>query len=141
MVYSEKVIDHAQNPRNVGFIEDADGMGTCGDPSCGDFAIVTIRVRDGLITNCRFLVRGCSAAIATCSVLTEMARNKSLREAQEITDTAVTAALDGLPPEKEHCSNLAATALHAAIDDYRKQHRVDLHDWRAPYLGSRRNVG
>ena len=134
--YTAQVMDHARSPRNVGHLPDADGTGKMGDPSCGDFAIVTIKVRNGQITQCKFLVRGCGAAIATCSMITEMAQGKTLAQAMAITDQDVLAALGGLPPAKEHCSNLAAGALHQAISDYWERHRADLRDWRSMYQRS-----
>lgn len=133
-MYTEKVLEHARDPRNVGYIEDHDGMGTCGDPRCGDFAVMTIRVRDGRLEDIRFMVQGCGAAIATCSVATELVKGKTVAEAEQLTDRDVVEALGGLPPTKLHCSNLAATALHRALEDYRKRKRVDLHDWRGLYL-------
>lgn len=131
--YSPQVIEHAQHPRHVGYIEDADGIGRCGDPNCGDFAIMTIKVRDERIVDCRFLVRGCSAAIATCSMATELVRGKTLYEARQINDETILRALGGLPPAKLHCSNLAATALQEAISNYYQRQRRDLHNWRALY--------
>lgn len=132
-VYSDLVREHALNPRNVGYLEDADGVGKSGDPRCGDFAVMTIRVRNEQIVSCKFLVRGCGAAIATCSIATEMATGKTICEAQQITDERILEALGGLPPQKVHCSNLAATALQEALVDYRAHRRVDLHNWRALY--------
>ncbi|MCR4406593.1 MAG: iron-sulfur cluster assembly scaffold protein [Anaerolineae bacterium] len=133
MDYTDIVLDHARNPRNVGFIEDHDGMGTYGDPNCGDFAVMTIKVWGERLTDVRYLVRGCGAAIATCSMASELVKGKPLPEAQKLTDEDVTGALGGLPPEKLHCSNLAASALHNAIEDYYQRQRVDLHNWRALY--------
>ncbi len=131
--YTPQVLEHAQNPRNVGEVPDADGVGQSGDPRCGDFAVMTIRVRDGRIVQCKFLVQGCGAAIATCSVTTELATDKTIAEAQQITDAQVAEALGGLPPHKMHCSNLAASALQAAIADLIKRQKVDLRDWRSLY--------
>jgi len=133
MSYSDKVLDHARNPRHVGFIEDADGVGVIGDPTCGDFVVMTIRVRDGHIADVRYQIRGCGAAIATCSAAAELVFGQPLEIAETLTDEDVVRALDGLPPEKLHCSNLAASALHAALDDYRRRQKVDLHDWRSLY--------
>ncbi|HIP97173.1 MAG TPA: iron-sulfur cluster assembly scaffold protein [Anaerolineae bacterium] len=138
MHYTDIVLDHARNPRNAGFIEDHDGMGTYGDPNCGDFAVMTIKVRGERLTDVRYLVRGCGAAIATCSIATELAKGKSVIEAQKLTDEDVTEALGGLPAEKLHCSNLAASALHHAIEDYYQRRRTDLHDWRALYTRAMR---
>lgn len=136
MDYTDIVLDHARNPRNVGFIEDHDGMGTYGDPNCGDFAVMTIKARGERLTDVRYLVRGCGAAIATCSIATELVKGKPLNEAQKLTDEDVTEALGGLPEVKLHCSNLAASVLHSAIEDYYKRQRTDLHNWRALYTKS-----
>ena len=133
MEYSETVRDHALNPRNVGFIEGSDGRGESGDPHCGDVVVMTIRVRDGRLVDVRFLVQGCGAAIATCSMATELAVGKTLEQAAQLTDDDVAQALGGLPEPKMHCSNLAATALRHAIEDYWQRRNVDLHDWRALY--------
>jgi nitrogen fixation NifU-like protein len=133
MQYSEAVLDHAQNPRNVGFIEGYDGRGEYGDPHCGDVVVMTIRVRDGRLVEVKFLVRGCGAAIATCSITTELVTGETLEQAAALTDEDVAQALGGLPEPKLHCSNLAATALHRAIEDYWQRRKTDLHDWRALY--------
>lgn len=117
-MYSEKVMDHFTNPRNVGEIENADGVGTVGNPACGDIMQMTIKVEDNRIVDIRFKTFGCGAAIATSSVVTEMVLGKTLEEAQTITNRAVAQALDGLPKNKMHCSNLAADAVHKAIEDY-----------------------
>ncbi|HOK57735.1 Fe-S cluster assembly scaffold protein NifU [Methanothrix sp.] len=116
--YSKKVMEHFMNPRNVGVIEDPDGYGKVGNPVCGDLMEIFIKVKDGRIEDIKFRTFGCGAAIATSSMITEMARGKSLEEAMRITRNDVADALDGLPPQKMHCSNLAADALHAAINDY-----------------------
>ncbi|NPU87443.1 Fe-S cluster assembly scaffold protein NifU [Methanothrix sp.] len=116
--YSKKVMEHFMNPRNVGVIDDPDGYGRVGNPVCGDLMEIFIKVRDGKIEDIKFRTFGCGAAIATSSMITEMARGKSLEEAMRITRNDVADALDGLPPQKMHCSNLAADALHAAINDY-----------------------
>jgi len=120
-MYSEKVIEHFRNPRNVGEIPDADGVGTVGNPVCGDLMTIYIKVNDDKITDLKFKTFGCGAAIATSSMITELARGKTLDEALKITRADVADSLGGLPPVKMHCSNLAADALHAAIDDYRKK--------------------
>lgn len=133
MQYSEKVLDHVRNPRHVGFIEDADGVGMVGDPSCGDFVVLTVRIRDGRIADVQYQVRGCGAAIATCSVTTELVLGQPLEVVGKLTDGDVVRALDGLPPEKLHCSNLAASALHAALEDYRHRQKMNLHEWRSLY--------
>jgi len=121
MMYSEKVLDHFRNPRNVGEIEDADGVGTVGNPVCGDMMSVYIKVNDDRIEDIKFRTFGCGAAIATTSMTTELAKGKTLDEAMEITRKDVADELGGLPPVKMHCSNLAADALHEAIEDYRKK--------------------
>ncbi len=118
-MYTDLVMDHFANPRNVGEIEDADGVGQVGNPVCGDVMRISIAVdRDDRITDARFKTFGCGAAIATSSMVTEMVRGKTLREAAEISNQAVAEALGGLPAAKMHCSNLAADALHVAIQDY-----------------------
>jgi nitrogen fixation protein NifU and related proteins len=118
-MYSEKVMDHFQNPRNVGEIEDASGVGTEGNPTCGDLMTIYITVEDNIITDIKFKTFGCGAAIATSSMITEMAVGKTIEEALEITRNDVADELEGLPPVKMHCSNLAADALKAAIADYK----------------------
>ena len=117
-MYSEKVMDHFSNPRNVGEIEDADGVGEVGNPVCGDMMTIYIKVDDGKLADVKFKTFGCGAAIATSSMITEMAMGMTIEEALEITRDSVADALDGLPPVKLHCSNLAADGLHAAIEDY-----------------------
>lgn len=121
-MYSEKVMDHFENPRNVGEVEEADGEGTVGNPECGDIMKLTIKVEDNIIKDVKFKTFGCGAAIATSSMVTELVKGKDLKEAEEISNDSVAEALDGLPPVKMHCSNLAADALHAAIEDYKKKH-------------------
>ena len=121
MMYSEKVLDHFRNPRNVGEIEDPDGVGTVGNPVCGDVMSIYIKVNDDKIADIKFKTFGCGAAIATTSMTTELAKGKTLDEAMEITRQDVADELGGLPPVKMHCSNLAADALHEAIEDYRKK--------------------
>jgi len=118
-MYSEKVMDHFSNPRNVGEIEDASGVGTEGNPVCGDLMTIYIKVEDEVITDIKFKTFGCGAAIATSSMITEMASGKTLDEALKITRDDVAEELEGLPPVKMHCSNLAADALRAAIADYK----------------------
>lgn len=117
-VYSEKVMDHFTNPRNVGEIDNPDGIGQVGNPVCGDIMRLTIDVKDGRISDVKFRTFGCGAAIATSSIITEMAKGLTLEEALRLSNAAVADALDGLPPAKMHCSNLAADALHKAIIDY-----------------------
>nr|7C8M_A Chain A, Nitrogen-fixing NifU domain protein [Methanothrix thermoacetophila]7C8M_C Chain C, Nitrogen-fixing NifU domain protein [Methanothrix thermoacetophila] len=127
--YSKKVMEHFMNPRNVGVIDDPDGYGKVGNPVCGDLMEIFIKVGDEKIEDIKFRTFGCGAAIATSSMITEMARGKSLEEAMRITRNDVADALDGLPPQKMHCSNLAADALHAAINDYlsKKQKHLEHH--------------
>jgi nitrogen fixation protein NifU and related proteins len=120
-MYNEKVMDHFSNPRNVGEIEDADGIGTVGNPTCGDLMTIYIKVKDNIIEDVKFKTFGCGAAIATSSMVTELAMGKTIEEALAITRNDVANELEGLPPVKMHCSNLAADALHAAIDDYKKK--------------------
>ena len=122
-MYSEKVIDHFSNPRNVGEIENADGVGTVGNSKCGDIMRMYLKVDDnGVITDCKFKTFGCGAAIATSSMATEMIKGKTLKEALKLTNKAVAEALDGLPPVKMHCSLLAEEAVKAAVEDYIKKH-------------------
>jgi nitrogen fixation NifU-like protein len=120
-MYTEKVLEHFKNPRNVGEIKDADGVGTVGNPVCGDMMTMYIKVKDDRIADIKFKTYGCGAAIATSSMTTELAKGKTLDEALEITRQSVADALEGLPPVKMHCSNLAADALHEAIMDYKKR--------------------
>jgi nitrogen fixation NifU-like protein len=117
-VYSDKVMDHFTNPRNVGEITDADGVGKVGNPQCGDVMWLYIKVKDDRIEDIKFKTFGCGAAIATSSMITELARGKTIEEAKKISRGDVADALDGLPPVKMHCSNLAADALLEAIKDY-----------------------
>ena len=124
-MYSEKVMEHFRNPRNMGEIPDADGKGTVGNPVCGDMMTIYIKVRDKRIDDIKFKTFGCGAAIATSSMITELAEGKTLEEAMKITRANVANALDGLPPIKMHCSNLAADALRAAIEDYYKKQKAD----------------
>ena len=119
--YSKKVMDHFMNPRNVGVIENPDGYGKVGNPVCGDLMEMYIKVEDDIIKDIKFKTFGCGSAIATSSMVTELAIGKSIDEALKITRNDVANELDGLPPQKMHCSNLAADALHAAIDDYKKK--------------------
>ena len=121
-MYSEKVMDHFENPRNVGEIEDANGVGTVGNAKCGDIMRMYLKVENGIIQDVKFKTFGCGAAIATSSMATEMVKGKSLKEALQLTNKAVAEALDGLPPVKIHCSLLAEEAIHAAVEDYLKNH-------------------
>ena len=120
-MYSEKVMDHFSNPRNVGEIQDASGVGEVGNPTCGDIMKIYLDVEDNVIKDVKFKTFGCGAAIATSSMVTEMVKGKTLDEAAKITNKAVAEALDGLPPKKMHCSNLAADALQKAIEDYKNK--------------------
>ena len=120
-MYSDKVLDHFRNPRNMGEIPDADGVGTVGNPVCGDLMTIYIKVKDNRLEDVKFKTFGCGAAIATSSMITEIAKGKTLDEAMKITRGDVADNLGGLPPVKMHCSNLAADGLHAAIQDYLKK--------------------
>ncbi|MEK7773220.1 MAG: Fe-S cluster assembly scaffold protein NifU [Deltaproteobacteria bacterium] len=120
-MYSEKVMDHFSNPRNVGEIETPSGTGMVGNPACGDIMKLTIKVENNVITDVKFKTFGCGAAIATSSMVTELVKGKGLDDAEKISNSTVAEALDGLPPVKMHCSNLAADALHSAIEDYKKK--------------------
>jgi nitrogen fixation NifU-like protein len=120
MEYSQKVMDHFMNPRNVGKLENASGVGEVGNPTCGDIMHIEIEVKNDRIEDIKFRTFGCAAAIATSSMVTEMVKGKTLEEAEKITNRTVAEALDGLPPVKMHCSNLAADALHEAIVNYRQ---------------------
>jgi len=121
-MYSEKVMDHFTNPRNVGEIENADGVGEVGNPTCGDTMRISIVVEDNIIKDVKFKTFGCGAAIATSSMVTEMVKGKTIDEALQITNKQVAEELGGLPPAKMHCSNLAADALHKAIEDWKAKH-------------------
>ncbi|UCE92492.1 MAG: Fe-S cluster assembly scaffold protein NifU [Methanobacteriota archaeon] len=123
-MYSDKVMDHFTNPRNVGEIADADGIGKVGNPQCGDVMWLYIKVDNDVITDIKFKTFGCGAAIATSSMITELARGKTLEEAKKLSRGDVADALDGLPPVKMHCSNLAADALREAISDYEAKHKA-----------------
>jgi nitrogen fixation protein NifU and related proteins len=125
-MYSDRVMDHFMNPRNVGEISDADGIGVEGNPVCGDLMRITIKVEDDRIVDVKFKTFGCGAAIATSSMVTEMVMGKTLDEAMDISNKAVAEALGGLPSVKMHCSNLAADALHRAIEDYRSKHSASM---------------
>ena len=121
-MYSEKVMDHFENPRNVGEIPDANGVGTVGNAKCGDIMRMYLKVENGIIEDVKFKTFGCGAAIATSSMATEMVKGKTIKEALALTNQAVAEALDGLPPVKMHCSLLAEEAIHAAVEDYLKNH-------------------
>ena len=121
-MYSDKVMAHFANPHNVGEIPDADGIGKVGNPQCGDVMWLYIKVKDNIITDIKFKTFGCGAAIATSSMITELAKGKTIEEAKKITRADVADELGGLPPVKMHCSNLAADALREAIKDYESKH-------------------
>ena len=122
-MYSEKVMDHFTNPRNVGEIKDASGVGEVGNAKCGDIMKIYIKVDNNIITDVKFNTFGCGSAIASSSMATEMIKGKSLDDALELTNKAVAEALDGLPAHKMHCSVLAEEAIKAAIDDYKEKHK------------------
>jgi len=124
-MYSEKVMDHFMNPRNVGELAEANAVAEVGNPVCGDVMRMYLLIEDGRIKDIRFKTFGCGAAIATSSMATEMVKGKTIEEALEITNRAVAEALDGLPPNKLHCSNLAADAVHKAIKDYLEKIKKD----------------
>jgi len=121
-MYTEKVMELFRNPHNMGEIPDADGIGTVGNPVCGDLMTIYIKVKDNRLEEVKFKTFGCGAAIATSSMVTDLAKGKTLEEALKITRADVANELGGLPPVKMHCSNLAADALHVAIEDYHKKH-------------------
>ncbi len=120
-MYTEKLMDHFRNPRNMGRIENADGVGTVGNPVCGDVMKLYIKVKDNRIEDIKFETFGCAAAIGTSSMITELAKGKTLEEALEIKNADIAESLDGLPPVKMHCSVLAEDALKAAINNYKKK--------------------
>ncbi len=119
--YSEKVMDHFFNPRNVGVIEDANAIGEVGNSRCGDIMKMYMTIKDNIIVDVKFQTFGCGAAVATSSMVTELIKGKTVEQALEISNKQVAEALDGLPPVKMHCSNLAESAVKAAIDDYKKK--------------------
>ena len=124
-MYSEKVMDHFTNPRNVGEIADANAVGEVGNPTCGDIMRIYMKIEDGVITDVKFKTFGCGAAVATSSMATEMVKGKTIAEALALTNKAVAEALDGLPPIKMHCSVLAEDAIKAALIDYYKRQGID----------------
>ena len=126
-MYSAKVMDHFEHPRNVGEIEDASGVGTVGNAKCGDIMRIYLDIDENqIIKDVKFKTFGCGAAVATSSMATEMVKGKTVQEAMEVTNKAVMEALDGLPPEKEHCSLLAEETLHAALWDYAEKHGIKI---------------
>ena len=132
MAYSEKVMDHFANPRNVGEIENADGIGEVGNSKCGDIMKMYIKVDNDIITDVKFKTFGCGAAIATSSMATELVKGKTVQEALEVTNKAVMEALDGLPPVKVHCSLLAEEAIHAALWDYAEKNNIVIQGLEQP---------
>ena len=124
-MYSEKVMDHFMNPRNVGEIEDADGVGQVGNAKCGDIMKMYLKIEDGIIVDAKFKTFGCGAAVATSSMATELIKGKTIKEAEMVTNKVVMEALDGLPPAKVHCSVLAEEAIAAALQEYRARHGLD----------------
>lgn len=134
-MYSEKVMDHFRNPRNMGRMEDADGIGRVGNPVCGDVMWIYIKVKDNRIVDVSFETFGCAAAIATSSMATELVKGKTIEEALEITNKAVATALDGLPPIKMHCSLLAEEGIKAAIEDYLKKKGKHTQEEKGPHGG------
>lgn len=127
-MYNEKVMDHFMNPRNQGEIPDADGVGEVGNPTCGDIMKIYLKVEEDVITDVKFQTFGCGAAIASSSMATDLIVGRTLKEAWDLSNKAVVEALDGLPPQKVHCSVLAEEGIHAAINDYRQRH--DLPPWQ-----------
>ena len=124
-LYSEKVMDHFMNPRNVGVIEDASGVGEIGNAKCGDIMKIYLKIENDTIVDCKFQTFGCGAAVATSSMATELVKGKTVQEALQLTNKAVMEALDGLPPVKVHCSVLAEEAIRAALIDYYKRQGID----------------
>ena len=132
-MYSEKVMDHFQHPRNVGEIENASGVGTVGKAKCGDIMRMYLDIDDnGVIQDCKFKTFGCGAAVATSSMATELVKGKTIQQALEVTNKAVMEALDGLPPVKVHCSLLAEEAIHAALWDYAEKHHIKIEGLSKP---------
>lgn len=131
-MYSEKVIDHFSNPRNVGEIEDASGVGTVGNAKCGDIMRIFLKIENGIIEDVKFKTFGCGAAVATSSIATELVKGRTVQEALTVTNKAVMEALDGLPPVKIHCSLLAEEALHAALWDYAQKNGLEIEGLKAP---------
>ncbi len=132
MEYSEKVMDHFMNPRNVGEISDASGVGTVGNAKCGDIMKVYLKIENNIIEDAKFKTFGCGAAVATSSMATELVKGKTVQEALQVTNKAVMEALDGLPPVKVHCSCLAEEALHAALWDYAEKNGIVIEGLKKP---------
>lgn len=131
-MYSDKVVDHFTNPRNVGKIENASGIGEVGNPVCGDIMKMFLKIEEGKIVDVKFKTFGCGAAVATSSMATELVKGKSIYEALQVTNKAVMEALDGLPPVKVHCSLLAEEAIHAALWDYAEKHHIKIEGLEKP---------
>ena len=131
-MYSEKVIDHFMNPRNVGEIDNADGVGTVGNAKCGDIMRIFLKVENDIITDVKFKTFGCGAAVATSSMATELVLGKTVQDALQVTNKAVMEALDGLPPVKVHCSLLAEQAIHAALWDYAQKNGIEIEGLEPP---------
>lgn len=133
-MYSDKVMDHFEHPRNVGEIENASGVGTVGNAKCGDIMRIYLDIDDAthMIQDCKFKTFGCGAAVATSSMATEMVKGKTIEEAMQVTNKAVMEALDGLPPVKVHCSLLAEEAIHAALWDYAEKHGIKIQGLEKP---------
>jgi nitrogen fixation NifU-like protein len=132
-MYSEKVMDHFSNPRNIGEIENASGIGTVGNAKCGDIMRMYLSIdENGIITDVKFKTFGCGAAVATSSMATELIKGKTIEEALEVTNKSVMEALDGLPPAKIHCSLLAEEAIHAALFDYAKKNNIEIKGLKQP---------
>jgi nitrogen fixation NifU-like protein len=132
-MYSDKVMDHFTNPRNVGEIENADGIGQVGNPKCGDIMRIYLKIDNNIITDAKFKTFGCGAAIASSSMATELIKGKHIDDAWSLTNKAVVEALEGLPPVKIHCSVLAEEAIHKAINDYRKKNGLEV--WQDKFSG------
>ncbi|GAA0683829.1 MAG: Fe-S cluster assembly scaffold protein NifU [Clostridium cadaveris] len=134
MMYSDKVMDHFKNPRNVGEIENANGIGEVGNAKCGDIMKIFLKVEDNIVQDVKFMTYGCGSAIASSSMATELIKGKSLEDAWELTNKAVAEALDGLPPVKMHCSVLAEEAIHKAINDYRINQGLEPWEEKNPHV-------
>ena len=132
MMYSEKVLDHFSNPRNVGEVENANAVGQVGNAKCGDIMKISMRIEDNVIKDVKFKTFGCGAAVATSSMATELVKGKSVDDALKLTNKAVMEALDGLPPVKVHCSLLAEEAIHAALWDYAEKHDIKIEGLEKP---------
>jgi nitrogen fixation NifU-like protein len=131
--YSDQVVELARHPENTGYIENADGVGIYENKECGDHAVITLLVQHERIARALFVTRCCGPAVASLSMATRLAQGKYLHEADQISAEQIIHSLNGLPPDKAHCAEIAVAALQAAIADYRKRHRVNLRDWRAAY--------